>query len=72
MIRWRVWRAVFVETCDGVGTLNSGHKGAQGGTWVVGGGEQNTRTQGEKKENQSHLFAPAQKRDLLVVLYVRC
>ena len=72
MIQWRVWRAVFVKTYDGVGALNSGRKGAQGGAWIVGGGEWNTRTQGEKKEKQSHLFAPAQKCDLLVVLYMRC
>ena len=33
---------MFVKTCDGVGTFNSGHKGAQGGVWVVGGREWST------------------------------
>jgi len=63
---------VFVKTCDSMGTSNSGCKGAQGGMWVVGGRERSTQTWGEKKEKQSHLFEPTQKRDLLIVLYVCC
>jgi len=40
VIWWQVWRAVFIKTCDGMGTFNSGHKGMQGGVWVVRGRKQ--------------------------------
>jgi len=63
---------VFIETCDSMGASNSGHKGVQGGVWVVGGREQSTQTWGKKKEKQSHLFEPAQKHNLLVMLYIHC
>jgi len=26
MIQWRVWTAVFVKTCNGIGASNSGRK----------------------------------------------
>jgi len=40
--------------CDGAGVSASGHKGAQQGAWVVGGGGQGVEhtKSGEKKEKK--------------------
>ena len=45
----------LLEPCDGVGVSASGHKGAQQGVWVVGGGGQgveHTKLGGKKEKKE--------------------
>ena len=69
VIRWQVWTAEFVKTCDGIGASNSrckvrreahGWPGVDGGAHKVGGKRK------KKKDLNMH-----KKRDWLVVLCVR-
>ena len=57
MIRWQVWRAVFVKTCDGVGASNSGrkvHREACGWLGVDGGAHKVRGKRKKKKKSNTH------------------
>jgi len=63
---------VFVKSCDGMGTSNSRHKGAQGGAWVVRGGGWGTQTWERKKKKKVTYLNLHQNATCSSVLCVHC
>ena len=67
VIRWQVWTAEFVKTCDGVGALNSRHKVCREAHGWLGVDGRAHKVRGKRKKKKKDLNMH-KKRDWLIVL----